>query len=162
MTIQFNWQDFLTNPFLGSGRGGYLEPHDIPVVIRTGGGRLEDERRSGLTRRGGADPSPWILEFLVSAVSSKEAASEMKNQEAAQQIRSAADTAISEFLDDYCGTPWPFPGPPPWVSATASQLTWAAYNLQAGGLRTGLLQLVGQMLDRVALNPQPLPPVGAG
>jgi hypothetical protein len=105
------------------------------------------------------DPVPWSVAFLVSAVSSKVAAASMTNQAAAQQIISAADRAISSFIDsdDICPR-WPYPGPPPWLSIIASELTLTANTFQEGALRAGILQVAGQVLDRVALNPQPLPP----
>jgi hypothetical protein len=105
------------------------------------------------------DPVPWSVQFLLAAVSSKAGAANMTNKDAAQQIIAAADQAISSFLDsdDICPR-WPFPGPPPWLSIIASELTLVANTLHAGELRTGILQVVGQLLDRVALNPQPLPP----
>lgn len=105
------------------------------------------------------DPVPWAVEFLLSAISSKAAAANMTNREAAQQIIATADRAISSFLDsdDICPR-WPFPGPPPWLSIIASELTLVANTLQEGSLRTGILQVAGNLLDRVALNPQPLPP----
>ena len=105
------------------------------------------------------DPVPWAVAFLVSAVSSKVAAANMTNQTAAKQIATNADQTIAAFIDsdDIC-PPWPFPGPPPWLSIIASQLTLVANNLQPGALQTGILQVAGQVLDRVALNPQPLPP----
>jgi hypothetical protein len=96
--------------------------------------------------------------FLVSTVSSKVAAANMTNKAAAQQIVAAADQTITAFIDsdDICPR-WPYPGPPPWLSIIASELTLAASTLQEGALRAGLLQVAGQVLDR-ALNPQPLPP----
>ncbi len=102
---------------------------------------------------------PWSVEFLVSAVSSKAAAGQMKNKAAAQQFIAAADQAITAFIDsdDIC-PPWPFPGPPPWLSIIAAEVTMVANTLQDGALRAGLMQVAGQLLDRVALNPQPLPP----
>ena len=105
------------------------------------------------------DPVPWSVAFLVSAVSSKAAAGHMTNKAAAQHIIAAADQAIASFLDsdDICPR-WPYPGPPPWLSIIASELTLAANTLQEGSLRAGILQVAGQLLDRVALNPQPLPP----
>ena len=113
----------------------------------------------------GPVPSPWAwaVPFLISLVATKDAASAMTNKEAAQQITATADRAIAQFLDDYCGTPlvrvhWPVSGPGPWVSVIASQLTWTANTLQEGSLRTALVQLAGRVLDRAALNPQPLPP----
>ena len=83
----------------------------------------------------------------------------MTNQAAAQQMIAAADQAITAFLDsdDIC-LRWPYPGPPPWLSIIASELTLVANTFQDGALRTGVLQEAGQILDRVALNPQPLPP----
>jgi hypothetical protein len=103
----------------------------------------------------------WAVPFLVTIVTTQEAASAMKNKEAGQQIIASGERSISQFLDDYCGTPprlipWPFPGPPPWISEIASQLAKEAHTVQAGSLQTAMLQLSGRVLD--ALNPQPLPP----
>jgi hypothetical protein len=104
-----------------------------------------------------ADPIPTSVAFLVSAVSSKVAAANMTNKPAAQQIIAGADQAITAFIDsdDICPR-WPFPGPPPWLSVIASQVTLVANTLQAGTLQTGILQVAGQVLDRVALNPASL------
>jgi hypothetical protein len=87
----------------------------------------------------------------------------MSNKQAAQQIIATGETAIAQFLDDYCGTPprlipWTLPGPPPWVSIIASELAETANEFQEGSLRAALLRLSGLLLDRVALNPQPLVP----
>jgi hypothetical protein len=105
------------------------------------------------------DPVPWSVAFLISAASSKAAAASMSNKAAAQQFIAAADQAIASFIDsdDICPR-WPFPGPPPWLSVIASELTLVANTLQEGNLRTGILNVAGKVLDRVALNPQPLPP----
>ncbi len=104
------------------------------------------------------DPVPWSVAFLVSAVSSKVAAANMTNKAAAQQFIATTDQAITGFIDgdDIC-PPWPFPGPPPWLSVIESELTLVANTLQEGTLRTSILQVAGRVLDR-ALNPQPLPP----
>ena len=112
---------------------------------------------------GWTDPVEWAVPFLISVVTSQEAASAMTNKAAAEQILAAGKLAISQFLDDYCGTPprlipWPFPGPPPWISVIASQLAAAAHTFEGGSLRAALIELSGRVLDRVALNPQPLPP----
>lgn len=95
------------------------------------------------------DPSPWSVGFLVATVTSKEAAANMTNKEAAQQIIAAADKTIAEFIDgdDICPR-WPYPGPPPWLSIIASELTLVANTLQEGSLRAGILQVAGQVLDR--------------
>lgn len=95
------------------------------------------------------DPIPWSVAFLVATVTSKEAATNMTNKEAAQQIITAANRAISDYIDgdDIC-PPWPYPGPPPWFSIIASELTLLANTLQEGSLRSNLLQTAGQVLDR--------------
>jgi hypothetical protein len=87
--------------------------------------------------------------FLVSAVSSKEAATNMTDKVAAQQIIAAANASIARFIDsdDICPR-WPWPGPPPWLSIIASELTLVANTLQEGSLRAGILQVAGQVLDR--------------
>jgi hypothetical protein len=95
------------------------------------------------------DPVPWAVAFLVATVTSREAATNMTNKEAAQQIIAAANAAISEYIDgdDICPR-WPYPGPPPWLSIIASELTLVANTLQEGSLRAGILQVAGQVLDR--------------
>ena len=96
--------------------------------------------------------------FLVAVVTSKEAAATMTNKEAAQQIITAADEKIATFIDgdDIC-PPWPHPGQPPWLSIIASELTFVANTLQAGSLRTSILQVArmsgsGSHLDRCAIE----------
>jgi hypothetical protein len=108
------------------------------------------------------DPIPWAVAFLVSAVSSKVAAANMTNQTASQQFVTAAEQAITAFIDsdDICPR-WPLPGPPPWLSVIASQLTLVANTLQAGALQTGILQVAGQVLDRVALGHEDTVPGGS-
>jgi hypothetical protein len=113
-------------------------------------------------RSGPLGPLDWAVPYLVSIITTQQAASAMKSKEAAKQVIATAETGISQFLDDYCGTPprlipWPFPGPPPWVSIIASELAEKANTFEEGSLRTALLQLAGRLLER-ALNPQPLPP----
>jgi hypothetical protein len=137
-------------------------------VYATPDSRWRNPGQIGNPRGGGSDvfpqfenpdPVPWSVAFLVSAVSSKAAAENMTNREAAQKFIAQADQAISSFLDsdDICPR-WPFPGPPPWLSIIASELTLVANTMQEGAVRSGILQVAGQILDRVALNPQPLPP----
>lgn len=95
------------------------------------------------------DPVPWSVAFLVSAVSSKAAAEHMSDKAAAQRIIAAADASIAEFVDgdDICPR-WPWPGPPPWLSVIASELTLVANSLHEGSLRTGILRVAGRVLDR--------------
>jgi hypothetical protein len=89
------------------------------------------------------------VDFLISAVTSKIAAANMTNFTVAQQIIAAADETIETFLDcdDIC-PPWPYPGPPPWLTVIAAELTFVANSLQEGSLQTGILQLAEQVMDR--------------
>jgi len=139
-----------------------------PDIYASPDSRWKNPGQTGNPQGGGSDvfpqlsnpdPVPWAVAFLISAVSSKVATATMTNKTAAQNIVAGADRAISSFLDsdDICPR-WPYPGPPPWLSIIASELTLVANTLQEGSLRTGILQVVGLVLDRVALNPQPLPP----
>jgi hypothetical protein len=143
----------LSDPGYFPGLGGWYDPH-WPGRVSIPYARVEAIERS---TRETPDPIPWAVAFLVSAVSSKVAAANMTNKTAAQQIIVGADQAITAFIDsdDICPR-WPLPGPPPWLSIIASELTLVANTLQDGALRTGILQVAGQVLDRVALNPQPL------
>jgi hypothetical protein len=95
------------------------------------------------------EPVSSAVAFLVATVSSKEAAANMTDKESAKQIIAAANAAIAEYIDgdDIC-PPWPYPGPPPWLSVIASELTLVANTLQEGSLRTNILQIAGQVLDR--------------
>ncbi len=144
------WWPPVSYPWGGGGRGPvahfFSERREVPVP---------NPWRTDRT----PDPIPWSVTFLVSAVSSKVAAANMTNPAVAQQMMAAADQAITAFIDsdDICPR-WPYPGPPPWLSIIASELTLVAHTFQDGALRTGVLQVAGQILDRVALNPQPLPP----
>jgi len=89
------------------------------------------------------------VDFLLSAVTSKIAAANMTNRTVAKQIVSAADETIETFLDcdDIC-PPWPYPGPPPWLTVIAAELTFVANSLQEGSLQIGILQLAGEVMDR--------------
>ena len=142
-------QQLLQNPFLGSG-GHHLGRHagPQPDPWRTAG-PVPDPWRTAWP----PDPVPWATAYLLTLVSTKEAATQMTNKEAAQQIEATADAGIALFLDEYCGTPvpghhWPYPGPGPWVWEIASQVTLVANTLEQGNLRGALLHLAGQVLDK--------------
>jgi len=121
--------------------------HALLGYVGSGSTHPTSEARDRL--RGNPDPVPWSVAFLVSKVSSKEAAANMTNKAAAQQIIADADEAITEFIDsdDICPR-WPYPGPSPWLSIIASVLTFVANTMQVGSLRIGILQVAGQVLDR--------------
>jgi len=147
----------LNDPTLGSGQTGHHYavkgpgPHDLassyPGLGPEYGGC------------GYPHPKPWhaATEYLVSLVSTKEAAAQMSNNVAAQQVVAAADAGISQFLDDYCSPPfvigWPYPGPPPLGSMIASELAKVANTFEQGALRAGLLKLAGRVLDAAYAAP---------
>lgn len=91
------------------------------------------ERHEG-SLRDKPDPVPWSVAFLVSAVSSREAAANMSNKAAPQQIVAATNASIAAFIDsdDICPS-WPWPGPSPWLSVIASQLTLVATPCKKAG-----------------------------
>jgi hypothetical protein len=87
--------------------------------------------------------------FLMKNVTTKVAVSSRSGKQAAQNIVAAADDAIAEYLDsdDICPR-WPFPGPPPGLVSAASERTLIANTFQEGPLRTEILNVAGQVLDR--------------
>lgn len=133
-------KELLHNPFLGSGQGG------VPP-------RAFEDPQPSPWRAAHIGPAQQAVALLISAATAKETASAMADKELAKQIVASADAAISEVMDDYCGTPprkvpWPFPGPPPWVWEIASELTAVANTFQAGSLRTNLVEISGRVLDK--------------
>ena len=124
----------LHNPFLGSGRVGVS-----PLTTH------RDERR---------EPEPpdttVALAFLVTAAGVKDAAARMTDKGKAEEIIFSSESAVADFLDDYCKTPWPhhWPGPPPWwVSQLVSQLTLVASTLQPGAIQSSLNAYASRALD---------------
>lgn len=130
--------ELLHDPFLGSGR---TQP------------RMAEMAKTGTTE--GPQPQPWrsaAVSYLVTAVSMKEIASQMKGR-LQEQLAQDAEAAIAQFLDDFCGTPpqkipWHWPGPPPWNSALAAELALVANTLQSGLVRTELLSVAGRIIEK--------------
>lgn len=71
----------------------------------------------------------------------------MENREAGREFAANIESSTARFIDDYCGTPWPLPGGPPWAAMLTAELVNAA-NLHTGPLRTGLLRLAGRVAER--------------
>jgi hypothetical protein len=99
-------------------------------------------------------PCPWYpaVHALVSAVTAQQVAQAVQEPLRSQIERSASE-CIAQALDGYCGTPprsipWPFPGPPPWIFAIASELNAIANTVEAPGMREGLLNVAGQVVER--------------
>jgi hypothetical protein len=131
-----------------TGNPGYQPPHGITYFDRT------HSPEATADSRGNPPPVPGSsVEFLVSAISSQVAASQMTDRNAAQQTIAALSQTITAFIDsdDICPR-WPWPGPPPWLSPIASELTLIANTLQEGPLRAGLLRVAGQVLDRARIR----------
>ena len=87
------------------------------------------------------------LNYLTLLVSMQEVAETMDNREAGAELSGNIESSVARFIDDYCGTPWPLPGGPPWAAILAADLVSAA-NLYTGSLRTGLLRLAGRVAER--------------
>ena len=134
----------------------YLETHGSKVTRETKLDRRRSTFGSWDVGWAAASTAPIVgdglndgVVFLLKTVTTKVAASNMTDKKAAQNIIVAADNAIAEYLDsdDICPR-WPFPGPPPWLVSAASELTMIANTFQEGPLRTEILNLAGQVLDR--------------
>ena len=113
-----------------------------PRVEALSAGPVPDPWRSGAVDY--PEPSPWragATGYLVGVLALREAAAGAGDAGAA--VVRSADSAIDQFIDDYCGTswhpPWPVPGPGPWVFGLASQLSLIASTLQEGALRNAVL-----------------------
>lgn len=94
----------------------------------------------------GPFPNPTV-HYLTMLVSMKEVAETMDNREAGGEFAANIELSMARFIDDYCGTPWPLPGSPPWAAILAAELVSAA-NLYTGPLRTGMLRLAGRVAER--------------
>ncbi len=99
-------------------------------------------------------PQPWMpaVSALVAAVSAQQLAATVEGPLRAQ-LEQSASASIAQVLDDYCGTPprlipWPYPGPPPWVFAIASELNTIANASESAAMQAGLLKVAGQVLER--------------
>jgi len=143
-----SWQDLVNSlehdPFLGSDwrRQRVIHSTHAPDAL--------DMRSAGPP-----EPIPWspAVSFLMSAISLKEVASKVPDGRLRSDLGRRADHAISEFIEDYCGTPprrfpWPWPGPPPWVYSIVSELTMAANTFQEGSLRNEVLSVAGQIAQK--------------
>jgi hypothetical protein len=136
----------LHNPFLGSGTGqGAPHPALLPMY----------DPNPVPWRNAEPNPSPWspAVSFLISAISLKEVASKLPEDQLRKDLNGRADHAISTFIDDYCGTPprgipWPWPGPPPWVYPIVSELGMAANTFQEGSFRNEVLRVAGQIAQK--------------
>jgi hypothetical protein len=99
-------------------------------------------------------PTPWMpaVGALVAAVNAQQLAATVEGPLRAQ-LEQSASASIAQVLDDYCGTPprlipWPYPGPPPWVFAIASELNTIANASESPAMQAGLLKVAGQVLER--------------
>jgi hypothetical protein len=137
-------QSLLHNPFLGS-------PHPSPHLLMSAGEAVALNPQP-LPPGGGPVPDPWrnaAVRYLATLVSMEEQARVTENQQLREQLTTGAERALSAFIDDFCGSsprriPWPWPGPPPWVSLLASHLV-AAANTQNGQFREGLMRIAARI-----------------
>ena len=138
-------QELLGNPFLGGGGTG--RPPRVEALSH----REATEAPSAGVQY--PVPDPWragAAGYLVSVLALREAAA-AAGDAGAGVVRSA-DSAIDQFIDEYCGTnwhpPWPVPGPGPWVFGLASQLSLIANTLQEGALHNAVLNLAGRVVSK--------------
>ena len=111
-------------------------------------------------------PSPWRLPvpWLLATISLREVASTMPEGKAKSELGNQVDAAIFEFVED-CGTrppgwwhpwlgpwpwPWPGPGPDPGPYLMASELARAANTVVDATVRSEILRVAGQIVERVS------------
>ncbi len=94
----------------------------------------------------GPFPNPTV-DYLTMLVGMQEVAETMDNREAGREFAANIESSMARFIDDYCGTPWPLPGGPPWAAILVAELVSAA-NLYTESLRTRLLLLAGRVAQR--------------
>ncbi len=124
-----------------------LNPQPLPP-----GPPPEGTRQGIIIVGGGPDPVPWrnpAVRYLSMLVNMQELGKTVENKQLGQQLARSAEISIQAFLDDFCGTPprripWPWPGPPPWVTPLAAELVSVA-NTQSGAFREGLMQVAGRV-----------------
>jgi hypothetical protein len=105
-----------------------------------------------------SEPDPWrIARQFVQAAQAKDLAAKLPEGHLKVALVRSSSLAISQLLDDTCGTPprrwpWPWPGPPPWVWQIASELSSFANNLTAGSLRDEILDIAGKVISHSAVQ----------
>jgi hypothetical protein len=99
-------------------------------------------------------PDPWrIARQFMQAAQAKDLAAKLPDGDLKLTLVRSSSLAISELLDDTCGTPsrhWPWPGPPPWVWQIASELSSFANSLTAGSLRDDILDIAAKVISHSA------------
>jgi len=110
------------------------------------GARLVEVALQGLSA---SDPMPLrtAVAQLVEAAQAKDLAARLPASRASE-FQERADSAIEKILDDFCGTPWPWPGPPTPIFRLAAELSAEAYGFEAGALRDSLLGIAEKALER--------------
>jgi hypothetical protein len=93
---------------------------------------------------------PDQLNYLAMIVTAKEAAAGMTDERLRSELLERADQAIASFIDDYCGSllPWPWPGPPPWITEFVAELVATANAFEPGVLRSELLRVASEITER--------------
>jgi hypothetical protein len=89
-----------------------------------------------------------VVMALVEAANAAQVAAVLPGGDLRNELTASAASFVDAVLDDYCGTRWPWPGPPPWAVAIASELSQLANTYQAGFLRDELLRIAGLAMQK--------------
>jgi hypothetical protein len=126
----------LNQPFLGSGQGR-IPPRLGAEMFREGGPEM------------GPQPDPWFFStatsLFTSLIAMKQVASHLGGE--SRGFERAADQALEDLLDDFCGTPPHIP-PSPWPFAIGVELIAFARALPEGELRNTIIIVGGKVIQR--------------
>jgi len=97
----------------------------------------------------GSGPNPWqeqspAVALFVSGAALKQVASKLPEGQAKKDLLSAAQQSVTDWEDDYCGTP---PRPLPSIEL-ANALAVFGNSLGEGALRTLVLEEAGQLVQK--------------
>jgi hypothetical protein len=104
------------------------------------------------------NPSPWRIAVatLVALVGTRQVAHGLPDGRLKANMTTDIDQAVSDIIDDWCGTkprPWPphpGPGPQAEIATLVAALGVTAQAFGASGMREDLLRVAGQLVQRAS------------
>src|SRR5262245_48682103 len=101
-------------------------------------------------------PSPWRIAVatIVALVGTRQVAHGLPEGRLKENMTADLDQAVSDIIDDWCGTkprPWPpHTGPQAEIATLVAALGVAAQAFGASGMREDLLRVAGQLVQKAS------------